>query len=88
MKRHILLILSTFAITFLFSKCDDNYFADSRSSIIVEGWIEDGEFPVVFLTKSLPVSEKDTPIDDLSAYLWKKMKRNPVILPIIMEAQL
>lgn len=25
--------------------------------------------------------------DDLSEYFWKKMKRNPVILPIIMEAQ-
>ena len=25
--------------------------------------------------------------DDLSDYLWKKMKRTPVILPIIMEAQ-
>ena len=24
--------------------------------------------------------------DELSDYLWKKMKRNPVILPIIMEA--
>ncbi len=26
--------------------------------------------------------------DDLSEYLWKKMKRNPVIRPIIMEAQM
>ena len=26
--------------------------------------------------------------DDLSEYLWKKMKRNPVILPIIMVAQM
>ena len=26
--------------------------------------------------------------DDLSEYLWKKMKRNPVILPIIVEAQM
>ena len=26
--------------------------------------------------------------DDLSEYLWMKMKRNPVILPIIMEAQM
>jgi len=26
--------------------------------------------------------------DDLSEFLWKKMKRNPVILPIIMEAEL
>ena len=26
--------------------------------------------------------------DDLSEYLWRKIKRNPVILPIIMEAQL
>lgn len=31
---------------------------------------------------------KNTIRDDLSEYLWKKMKRNPVILPIIMEAQL
>lgn len=31
---------------------------------------------------------KNTIKDDLSEYLWKKMKRNPVILPIIMEAQL
>ena len=23
--------------------------------------------------------------DSLSEYLWKKMKRNPMILPIIME---
>lgn len=30
---------------------------------------------------------KNTIRDDLSDYLWKKMKRNPVILPIIMEAQ-
>ena len=29
---------------------------------------------------------KNTIKDDLSDYLWKKMKRNPVILPIIMEA--
>ena len=25
--------------------------------------------------------------DDLSEYLWKKMKRNPMILPIIMEVE-
>ena len=31
---------------------------------------------------------KNTIKDDLGDYLWKKMKRNPVILPIIMEATL
>ncbi len=31
---------------------------------------------------------KNTIKDDLSEFLWKKMKRNPVILPIIMEAQM
>ena len=25
--------------------------------------------------------------DSLSDYLWKKMKRNPMILPIIMEVE-
>ena len=28
---------------------------------------------------------KNTMKDSLSEYLWKKMKRNPMILPIIME---
>ena len=28
---------------------------------------------------------KNTMKDSLSDYLWKKMKRNPMILPIIME---
>ena len=31
---------------------------------------------------------KNTIKDELSEFLWKKMKRNPVILPIIMEAQM
>ena len=31
---------------------------------------------------------KNTIKDDLEEYLWKKMKRNPVILPITMEATL
>lgn len=55
----------------LFSGCDDNYFAENKSSLIVEGWIEDGEYPVVMLTKSLAVSEDETSLDDLSDYMLK-----------------
>lgn len=47
-------------------------------SIVVEGWIDAGGFPVVILTRSLPVminKEKGVELDDLSDYLvrWAKV---------------
>ena len=65
-------------ITCLFClACDDDFRLQSldSSQLIVEGWIEDGGFPVVILTKSLPVSTDRQEWSDLSDYLirWAKV---------------
>ena len=48
---------------------------EDESQLVVEGWIEDGGFPVVLLTRSLPVSSQFQQADDLSDYLvrWAKV---------------
>lgn len=61
----------TAVIILCFSGCDDGYFAKPKESMIVEGWIEDGEFPVAIITKSLVISEKGTSLEDLSDHLLR-----------------
>lgn len=48
------------------------------SSLIVEGWIEEGGFPVVILSRSLPVCTDYQNIDSLSDYIvrWAKVTIN------------
>ena len=57
--------------------CNDNYMPDSTESIVVEGWIDAGRFPVVILTRSLPLRLIDDAIsmDKLSDYVvrWAKV---------------
>ena len=74
MMRHFILYL----ISCLFClACDDDFKLESgeSSQLVVEGWIEDGGFPVVILTKSLPVSIQRQEWNDLSDYLirWAKV---------------
>ena len=47
--------------------------------------IENGEI-ISKKPLTLPKKIKNVIRDDLSDYLWKRMKRSPMILPIIMEA--
>ncbi|MEG1728943.1 MAG: DUF4249 domain-containing protein [Bacteroidaceae bacterium] len=52
MKLLSLLFLSSF---FLLS-CDDEPFTTNEDLLVVEGWIEPGEFPIVLVTKNLSFS--------------------------------
>ena len=47
----------------------------SAPQIVVEGWIEDGGFPVVMLTTTVPINENVTDVDDLSRFVinWGKV---------------
>lgn len=54
--------------------CKDDTIAESRQEIVVEGWIDDGGFPVVLLTKNVPISSEYQSIDSLSNYLIKWAK--------------
>ncbi len=56
MRIRVFLLL---ALVFLTMSCQKDHAVDKDSSLlVVEGWIEDGEFPVVMLTKSLSVSDE------------------------------
>lgn len=46
-----------------------------ESSIVVEGWIEEGRCPVVILTRSVPLSEEYVDVSELSQYVvnWGKV---------------
>ena len=57
-----------------FVACTDNQLGDGQSQMVVEGWIEDGEFPVVILTRTLPVSGNFVSMDNLSDYIVKWAK--------------
>lgn len=55
--------------------CNDDYFNPQQSQLVVEGWIEEGGFPVVMLTKSVAITEEYQDLSDLSAYVirWAKV---------------
>ena len=37
----------------------------SREEVVVEGWIAEGQHPIVFVTSTLPISEDEAQLDDL-----------------------
>lgn len=84
-RLHIVLIIF---LTALLQSCYEVFMPADRDEIIVEGWIEEGECPVVILTRSLPVRLRDDAIlmEDLSDYVerWAKVTvsdgQNSVIL--------
>lgn len=51
--------------------CDGDYINPSAPDMVVEGWIEDGGYPVVILTQSVPISEEWDDVDDLNNYVIK-----------------
>lgn len=64
-------------LAFAFAACntDLSISEDNTSRLVVEGWIEDGGFPVVMLTRSLPVSANYQSMDDLDGFIlrWAKV---------------
>ncbi len=49
-------------LVLLSQSCDDGFMSSYRDELIVEGWIDDGGFPVVIVTHSLPVRSKEEAI--------------------------
>jgi len=73
MKKYMFFLISALILT----ACNDDFELQGEESpqLVVEGWIEDGGFPIVILTRSLPVSTEYRNIDDLSDYIlrWAKV---------------
>lgn len=55
--------------------CDEEIFVEYPPQLVVEGWIDDGGFPVVILSESLPVSQKyaDVAMLDEKVVKWAKV---------------
>lgn len=70
MKRTTFLLL----VPLLFS-CTEDSIIPAASSLVVEGYIEDGGCPVVMVTKNMPITSKKQNINDLGEYLvrWAKV---------------
>lgn len=68
------LLLSLF-LSFLLFSCTADLLPPPASTLVVEGWIENGKPPMVVLTRTVPVSEDKQSFDDLYAYLlrWAKV---------------
>ena len=55
----------------LLTACETDMLSEGRSELVVEGWIGHGEFPVVMLTRTMPVSQHYQDPDSLANYLLR-----------------
>lgn len=55
--------------------CNETIETSEKSQLVVEGSIDAGQFPVVKLTKTVPLSDENVELDDLSQYVerWAKV---------------
>lgn len=70
------LFLISFIVLITFFSCDEDNKSqiEESSQLVVEGWIEDGGFPVVMLTRTQSVSAEYQIMDNLSDYIYRWAK--------------
>lgn len=66
--------------------CNKVHIPENESRLVVEGWIEDGRFPVVLVTSSVPVSLEPQELENLEDHIvrWAKVSVNDGEKEIIM----
>ena len=71
MKRIRLYLALFLGLAILGQSCEDGFMPTDKDELIVEGWIDAGDFPVVIISRSLPVRSKDNKIkvSDISDYV-------------------
>lgn len=67
-KVQLLLLL----LCSVMASCDESPdWQTNRPLMVVEGWIENGEFPVVMLSQTIPVTDERQDMDSLANYIIK-----------------
>lgn len=71
MKNICLILVSLFSL----AACSEDVFIETEPQLIVEGWIDDGGFPIVILSESVPVSDKYEDVNSLkdNVVKWAKV---------------
>lgn len=69
--------------------CEDDFMNDGQSQVVVEGWIEDGGFPVVIITRTLPITNEFVSMDNLSDYIvkWAKVTVSDGIDSVVLTGK-
>lgn len=67
MKRFLPFLV--FLLLHVLMACTTDYEVENQPSLVVEGWVDDGEFPVVILTTTLPVSEKRHDVSEIKEHI-------------------
>ena len=63
MRGFRLHIILTVCLAALMLSCEEKILPEDQNMIIVEGWIDAGGYPVVIVTRSLPVRLRDDAIE-------------------------
>lgn len=61
-------------ISFLFSSCYQTEIEEATPLLVVEGWVENGNYPIVQLTTTVPISREHHSVDSLNQFLIKWAK--------------
>lgn len=83
-------IICIYLIIFFIACNEDFDFQNEEpSKLVVEGWIEAGGFPVVILTRSLPISSHYQQIGDFSEYVlrWAKVTVSDGIDSVVLTGK-
>ena len=69
------IVMIVLSLSFLLGGCSQDVSTSSLSQLVVEGWIDAGGFPVVKLTRTIPLSDDALSLDSLSRYMdrWAKV---------------
>ena len=69
------IVMIVLSLSFLSGGCSQDVSTSSQSQLVVEGWIDAGGFPVVKLTRTIPLSDDALSLDSLSRYMdrWAKV---------------
>lgn len=58
----------------IFTACSSDYVIEESPQLVVEGWIENGDFPHVIVTTTIPISEEHKSLENISEYMIKWAK--------------
>lgn len=59
-----------------FMSCHYDPVPESEIELVVEGWIAEGQFPIVFVTSTLPIKKQNTYLDSLGQFVaqWARVE--------------
>jgi len=68
--KHIISIIILSVLLFFFS-CEKTEFPEAPSILVIEGYIDDGGFPIVMVTTTVPISTESQNVENLSEHLLR-----------------